>query len=98
MLQSVDSATIAHDHGAITGRGWVTFTVGRRSVRVGTKIHRRDFEAAMDAQQTYPVYITTIDGRSYWHFQDGFYSAANGLVAAEVYALLLGRERDERAV
>jgi hypothetical protein len=95
MLQSVESATIAHDYGAITGRGWVTFTVGRRSVRVGTKIHRRDFEAAIEAQQTYPVYVTTIDGRSYWQFQGGFYSARNGLVAAEVYARLLTREQPE---
>jgi hypothetical protein len=92
MLRRIDGATIAHDHGAITGRGWVTFTLGRRSVRVGTKIHRRDFEAAIEAQQTYPVYVTTIDGRSYWHFRDGFYSAGNGLVAAEVYALLLSHK------
>jgi hypothetical protein len=99
MLRRIDGATIAHERSALTGRGWVTFTVARRSVRVGKRIHRRDFDAAMQAQQTYPVYVTTIDGRSYWHFQDGFYSAGNGLVAAEVYALLLsGRERDERTV
>jgi hypothetical protein len=95
MLRRIDDATIAHDRGVLTGRGWVTFTVGRRSVRVGKKIHRRDFDAAMEAQQTYPVYVTTIDGRSYWHFQDGFYSDDDGLVAAEIYAQLLTRKEDE---
>jgi 5-methylcytosine-specific restriction endonuclease McrA len=99
MLRRVDNATIAHDHGVLTGRGWVTFTVGRRSVRVGRKIHRRDFEAAVEAQRTYPVYVTTIDGRNYWHYDDRFYSDNEGLVAAEVYALLLTRkQREQRKV
>jgi len=106
MLLRVDDATIAHEHGRVTGRGWVTFTVGRRAVRVGDKIHRRDFEHAMQAQRTYPVYVSTIDGHSYWHYDDDFFATADGLVAAEVYALLLTeqastarlptrRERDE---
>jgi hypothetical protein len=97
MLRRVDNAAIAHDHSAVTGRGWVTFTVGRRAVRVGQRIHRRDFQAAMEAQRAYPVYVTTINAWSYWHFQDAFYSAKDGVVAAEVYAALLSRrERDGR--
>ncbi|HSS67764.1 MAG TPA: hypothetical protein VLK34_04385 [Nocardioidaceae bacterium] len=91
MLRRIEGATIAHAYGTLTGRGWVTFTIGRRSIRVGSKVHRRDFQAAIDAQRTYPVYVTTIDARSYWHFQDGFYSAGGSLVAAEVYALLVAR-------
>jgi HNH endonuclease len=96
MLRRVDGATIAHDYGRLTGRGWVVFTLGRRAVRVGKKIHRRDFQNAMTAQQSYPVYVTTIDGRNYWHFDDRFFSDNDSLVAAEIYALLLTRKQREQ--
>jgi hypothetical protein len=99
MLRRINGATIAHERSVLTGRGWVTFTIGRRPMRVGKRIHWRDFDAAVQAQQSYPVYITTIDGRTYWQFQDGFYSARNGLVGAEVYALILSsRDRLERTI
>jgi hypothetical protein len=99
MLRRIDGATIAHDPSRLTGNGWVTFAVGGRSVRVGRKIHKRDFAAAMEAQLTYPVFVTALDGRNYWHFQHRFYSDGDGLVAAEVYALLLTRrQREEQAI
>jgi hypothetical protein len=97
MLQRVDGATIAHEYGRVTGRGYVTFTVGSRSVRIGDKIHRRDFEHAMDAQRTYPVFVTTVGSHSYWHFENRFFATTDELVAAEVYALLLNQsERSAR--
>jgi hypothetical protein len=99
MLRRIDGATITHDPGRFTRSGWVTFSVSGRGVRVGRKIRQRDFAAAMKAQLTYPVFVVTLDGRNYWHFQHRFYADTDGLVAAEVYALLLTRrQREQRTV
>ena len=47
-------------------------------------------------QETYPQSLMTVSGRTYWYFQDRFYSENDGLNADQVQPLLLTRQQREQ--
>jgi hypothetical protein len=47
-------------------------------------------------QETYPQSLMTMNGRTYWYFQDRFYSENDGLDADQVHALLVTRQQREQ--
>jgi HNH endonuclease len=93
MLRQIDNAKIEHWPNFLTGRAYETLFIGSRSYRARRKTHRDEFAAAMRAQLERPHPLATIDGRTYWIFQNRFYSDNEGLNAHQVYVLITMRQQ-----
>lgn len=105
MLRRVDTARIAYRPGRISGKGYITLVIGRRSTAIagGRKIKRVVFEQAKVQQRAFPVFLCEMEGRHYWQFQDRVFSDNDRLTAEQVHALLTTRllreqQKVERAV
>jgi len=93
MLRRADNVQIHFKPGMVSGKGWVTFYIGKRSfVRLG-KQHKREVAATAQQQLSYPVRIVRVDQKTYWQFQNRFYWDNDDLDAAAVYALLVTRQQ-----
>ena len=98
MLKLVDDAWISHYPGRITGRGWLVLSLADRALQVSPdKIHKRAYAELLEQQRLVPVYIVTLNGLNYWHFQGHVISDDRGLVAEQVYAELVGLAEDGEA-
>jgi 5-methylcytosine-specific restriction endonuclease McrA len=95
VLRRAENVSVGHQPGLFTGRGWLTLQVGRYTYRSG-KIARDEFQAMRQRQQRVPVPVGRVGERSYWWFQDRFYSDNDDLAGEEVYALLVTRQQRER--
>jgi HNH endonuclease len=93
MLRQIDNAQITHYPSLFTGKARETFIVGRREFKARKKSHKDEFARRMQEQLVHPVLVATIDGRTYWIFQNRFYSDNEGLNAHQVYALITMRQQ-----
>lgn len=101
-MKLVEGAKITLQKPWWTGKGIVQLQL---SVRVSHPVYVRvtteQFRRAVEHQRHEPVpYPVSAKDRTYWHFQDRFYSDADGLDASKVRALILTqrarREKDAR--
>ena len=65
----------------------------RKMYTVVAKVHLEDLVRSMESQQNFPVLVAKIGERTYWHFQNRFYSDNEDLGAEAVYALLVSRQQ-----
>lgn len=92
MLRRADNVSIEHRRGFWTTKGDVVISIGRKRYAIA-RVKEEVFAERLAAQMDYPMPITTINGRSYWHFQNRFYSESEGLKSHEVHALVVMREQ-----
>ena len=65
----------------------------RHILAVGTQA---DYDELESQQETYPLRLATVRGRTYWQFQGRFYWENDGLDADQVHALLVTRQQREQ--
>lgn len=90
VIRLVEDGWLSHYPGRITSKGWLVLSVGPRAFQVSAdKITRRSYEEIRAGQRELPYYIVNVDGLNYWQFQDYVYSDSGGLVAEQLYAVLV---------
>jgi len=90
VIRLVEDGWLSHYPGRITGKGWLVFSLGRRAYQVSAdKITRVSYEEIRVQQRELPYYVVNLDGLNYWQFQDRVYSDSGGLVAEQLYAVLV---------
>jgi 5-methylcytosine-specific restriction endonuclease McrA len=95
VLKRVENVRVAHQPGFFTGRGWLTLTVGKQVYRVA-KIGRDEFQTMAAEENRAPVALGRVGERTYWWFQQRFYSDNDSLSQSAVYALLITRQQREQ--
>lgn len=97
MLRRADHVSISFSPG-IFGKGWVVVQVGKRhAYRIGErKLHKDEFADIELQQFEIPVFLMRVEHKSYWQFQNRFYSTTEDLDAAAVHALLVTRQRRQQ--
>lgn len=95
MLRKADNVILSWERGGIFRRdqGKAVLYAGSRGTVHVANMSREQFDAAERAQKTQVCFITRIDDRSYWKFQDRFYWDDEGLAAHQVHALLATRQQ-----
>ena len=64
---------------------------------LGLEPQRTRRYALKRALRILPVYVVTVNGLNYWTFHDDVYSDSDGLVAEQLYAVLVGLDTSHRA-
>ena len=96
MLRRVDDGRLTFRKKRFSkSRYVILWAPGIRGEEVGL-LSKEQCENLLAWQKTYPQSLMTVKGRTYWHFQDRFYSENNGLTADQVQALLLTRQQREQ--
>lgn len=95
MLRKQANATLSFSPGWLTGRGWVTLRVGKRTVYRVVKLDRKAYRANMELQQTEPMLIARTEKYTYWQFCDVVYADTDHLSEEDVHALLVSRRRGQ---
>lgn len=95
MLRRVDDAQLSFRKKRFAKSGYVVLWAGSRSGTVGL-LNPMEYNELLDRQRTYPQSLLTMNGRTYWQFQDRFYWENDGLTADQVYALLVTRQQREQ--
>ena len=99
MVRVVEGVKITLQKPWWTSKGMVRLQVSTRvSHAVYMRVTTEQFQRALEHQRNEPVpYPLPAKDRTYWHFQDRFFSDADGLDANKVRALVLTRrERREK--
>src|SRR6478736_4412617 len=93
MLRKHDNVRLLFAPGFFTGKGWVTLQIGvRTAVRI-SRLHKTQWADYASQQRQHPVRLAAVKNRTYWWFQDQFYSENEGLAGASVYALIVTRQQ-----
>jgi len=95
VLRRVENVSVTHQASFFTGRGWLTLTIGKRVYRVA-KISKDEYQTIATEQNRTPAAVGRVGERSYWWFQQRFYSDNDGLSQSEIYALLITRQQREQ--
>lgn len=95
MLRKAVNVRIDHYRGFWTSSGDIVFTIGRKRYTLG-KVKEYVFMERMQAQMNYPMFVTRVDGRRYWHFESNFYWENEGLNSQEVHALVAMQQQRKR--
>ena len=85
MVRRAENATVVHQRGLFTGRGWLTLTIGKQVIRVA-KIHANQFSAISQEQERVPVSLARLGERNYWWFRRRVYFDIDDLTQSQVYA------------
>lgn len=73
----------------------MTLTIGKQTYRIA-KIGRDEFQVIASEKERIPVLVGRVGERSYWWFQNRFYSDNDDLSRSEVHALLVTRQQREQ--
>ena len=76
----------------VLDRGHLHLVVGAREWRLEGKASRRELDDAVRLSDQRPVPLAEVDGRTYYLWQERWFSDDEGLDADDVHALLLVRE------
>ena len=92
MLRRAENVWVSFLPSTFFRNGWLTLHVGRKVYNIA-KIKEHEYADMCQTQRTYPVLIGMVGERSYWQFQDRFFSDNEGLDASAVHALLVIRQQ-----
>ena len=99
MLRRAENVGIHHDRGfwgLMTGNGWLTMHVGRKTYRIA-KVHKTRYQQIWSSQRSYPTRLCVVETRQYWAFQNKFFWDNDDLTSEQIYALLWTRQQRETA-
>ncbi|MBW3085570.1 hypothetical protein KEM60_01770 [Austwickia sp. TVS 96-490-7B] len=93
MLRKHDNIQMFYSSSMWTGRVKVTLQIGVRTSIHLKKMRKAEWVDYQNRQAEYPVRLPRVKNRTYWWFQDQFYSENEDLSASEVYALIVTRQQ-----
>jgi hypothetical protein len=79
--------------GLLSGRYKVLLVAGRRQHLSSYRVSKAEFRRLAADSAVHPVPYLSVGERTYWRFQDRWYTDNEGLNSDEVYALLIAREQ-----
>jgi 5-methylcytosine-specific restriction endonuclease McrA len=79
--------------GLVGGKYKIMLQVGRKEHESAFRISKEEFRQMEADAQVRPVDYLTIGDRTYWRYQDRWFTDVDGLDADQVYALLVTREQ-----
>ena len=79
--------------GCLVAPGPWSIHVGRNTYTVARKLSREEFAARLNQSRDYAVSFGRVGERTYWLFQNRWFSDNENLTAAEVHAVLVTRDQ-----
>ena len=92
-LERHDNVRLRYAPGPFGRKGWITLQIGVRTVVKLAKLHKMQWAEYESHQRVHPVRLANVKNRTYWWFQDQFYSENEGSPGAAVYALIVTRKQ-----
>ena len=74
MLRKHDNVHLTFSPGMFTGKGWLTIHIGARTHLQLVKLHKSQVAEGSQRQMQTPMRLVEVKNRTYWQFQNQFYS------------------------